>query len=42
MYYGFKNKGKENQTKCIPFCLRDEKNREVCLISQRRTYYANN
>jgi len=24
---------KSSQTKCIPFCLRDEKNRMVCLIS---------
>jgi hypothetical protein len=29
---------KSSQTKCIPFCLRDEKNRQVCLISRRRIY----
>lgn len=23
---------KSSQTKCIPFCLRDEKNRQVCLM----------
>ncbi|MDQ5963430.1 MAG: hypothetical protein QG629_512 [Patescibacteria group bacterium] len=25
---------KSSQTKCAPFCLRDEKNRQVCLMSR--------
>ena len=33
----FAAREKSSQTKCEPFCLRDEKNRKVCLMYMEET-----